>query len=176
MKMALAAGRALHHQCMLRFTIYEAVLAALVAGSASAWLKELNESHVWFRSAAAMSVQARLEDEAWKSRLNLAQVAFEGGMRTEVEINAREAVNIIAEGLSVNPKMRAARRSLMTLPLLHALRMNAVRPTDLRAYVDAAQMQWLSDWSRRPSFLTPRRKPQQVLHVRRDDFDYFLLN
>jgi tetratricopeptide (TPR) repeat protein len=176
MKMALAAGRALHHQCMLRFTIYEAVLAALVAGSASAWLNELNESHVWFRSAAAMSVQARLQDEAWKSRLNLAQVAFEGGMRTEVEINAREAVKIIAEGLSVNPSMRAARRSLMTLPLLHALRMDAVRPSDIRAYVDAAQMQWLADWSGRPSFLTPRRQPQQVLHVRRDDFDYFLLN
>ena len=176
MKAALETSRELHHRCMLRFTIYEAVLAALVAGSASAWLGELNESHVWFRSAAAMSVQARLDDEAWKSRLNLAQVAFQGGMRTEIEINAREAVKIIRKGLDVNPAMRAARRSLMALPLLHALRMQAVRPAEVRAYVDATPMQWLSDWSRRPPFLAPRRQPQQVLHVRRGDYDYFLLN
>jgi hypothetical protein len=167
----------IYHRCMGQLTRYEASVAALVCGAAAAYLHELEEAHHWFRTAATISVQSSLKEEIWKSRLNLAQVALEMGKSDEAALNAEEAANIILEGLMTGRREnREARRSLMEIPIAHlvrivgtqiisnALRDGLVRDPDLT----------LVEWNDRPNFCN--RASQQVLHVRRDEYDYFLMN
>jgi tetratricopeptide (TPR) repeat protein len=175
MAACLDEARTLHHASMHYAMLFDGVLAALDAGAASAWLCRLDEAHVWFRTASAIATQAQLLDEAWKARLNLAQVERELGREEEAALNATEAVAIMRRGLDVNPSKRSARRALMALPLAHALRLGAAR-AEIAPYLPPVRLQWMDDWMARPSFISRRSESQQVIHVRRSVYDYFLMN
>lgn len=168
---------AIYARCLKQYTRYEATLAALVAGAASAYLRELAAAHEWFRNAAELATQACLGDEIWKSRLNLAQVGFEMGEREEARLNAREALDGILDGLRKGESTnRLARRALMALPLAHVARIldaSALQDGIREGVIDAEATRF-SNWKRRPP--SQGRGPQQVLHVRRGDNDYFLMN
>ena len=166
-----------YSRCQKQNTKYEATLSALVCGAASALLGDLSKAHQWFRDAAALSTQSALGDEIWKARLNLAQVALEMGERHEAKLHAGEALEGILSGLTKgDPANRAARRALMGIPLAHVARIagpNVLQQPIRAGIVDAAAVRH-SPWETRP--LSWGRGPQQVLHVRRGDYDYFLMN
>jgi hypothetical protein len=166
-----------YHRCMLQLCRYEAAIAALVSGAAASYIKELEEAHHWFRTATTISVQAGLEEEIWKSRLNLAQVAQEMGKDEEARVNAEEAAEVILRGLMAGDRRRReSRRSLMTLPLAHIVRIAGFSVISDPVETGIAQdpLPLIKAWSDRPGFRT--RGQQQVLHVRRDNSDYFLMN
>ena len=171
------SAEAIHHRCMRQLTRYEATIAALVCGAAAGYLCDLEEAHHWFRAAANIAVQSGLEEEIWKSRLNLAQTAFELRRVEEAALNAEEAADVILRGLMTGrPANREARRSLMALPLAHIVRIagpHVIAGAVREGFVQESLLP-LGDWPNRPEFRG--RASQQVLHVRRGDYDYFLMN
>jgi hypothetical protein len=166
-----------HHRCLRQLTRYEATIAALVCGAAAGYLLKLEEAHHWFRTAANISVQSGLEEEIWKSRLNLAQVAFEMGRFEESRVNAEEAATVILRGLMTgSPANREPRRSLMMLPLAHIIRLSGfqvIADAVHKGYAGNPSLA-IPNWDSRPRFRS--RVSQQVLHVRRNQSDYFLMN
>jgi hypothetical protein len=167
----------IHHRCLRQLTHYEATISALVCGAAAGYLKDLEEAHHWFRTAATIAIQSELEDEIWKSRLNLAQVGIEMGRVEEALLNAGEAARMILKGLTAGRlENRAMRRSLMVLPLAHVVRIAGLETIAESVNAGAARdpRQCLADWNQRPGFRN--WAAQQVLHVRRDQYDYFLMN
>lgn len=170
-------AEAIHHRCMRQLTRYEATIAALVCGAAAGYLSEFEEAHQWFRTAANISVQSELAEEVWKSRLNLAQVAFEMGRVEEATLNAEEAADVILRGLRAGSRAnRESRRSLMALPLAHVIRIAGRKVIDdaLREGLVQKPLPSFDDWASRPGFRD--RASQQVLHVRSGNSDYFLMN
>jgi tetratricopeptide (TPR) repeat protein len=167
----------IYHRCMGQLTRYEASIAALVCGAAAGYLRELEEAHHWFRIAATISVQSSLKEEIWKARLNLAQIALEMGKTDEAVLHAEEAADIILEGLMAGRREhRKQRRSLMQLPIAHVVNIAGTQiiRSALRSGLVPDPYPTLLKWDERPHFCD--RASQQVLHVRRDQYDYFLMN
>lgn len=165
----------IHHKCLRQLTRYEAAISALVCGAASGFLRSIEDAHGWFRTAVEIAVQAGLEDENWKARLNLAQIASEMERPSEAKLNAAEAHRILVKGLSSGSvERRRHRRELMKLPLAHVVRLQGSDAMAAALHAMSSAQIAPGDWEKRPRFRD--RTSQQVLHVRRDQFDYFLMN
>lgn len=167
----------LHQQCMETVCIYEACICALVSGTATALLHRLDEAHYWFKVASALAIQARLQDEVWKARLNLAQVCALQGFYTEAQVHCKEAVVVIQKGLDHGAwKARHYRRRLMALPLLHGVRLKGIPLEGIQNYLTPSEIDWLARWHVRPAYKSRLGEHQQILHVRSGEQDYFLMN
>ena len=170
----LECAAQLHFQCRERASLYEAPLAALIAGAASALLGNLSDSHHWFKLATTTAMQARANDEIWKSRLNLAQVCLDLGAHGEARIHAREAARILEVGLTDGRwERRAGRRVFLFWPLSQCIRVYPDLAQDLGKYL--REIGPSRRWSLRPRSVTRADEDPQVLHVRNGDSDYYVI-
>jgi hypothetical protein len=116
-------------------------------------------------------------EEIWKGRLNLSQICLELDLPAEAKIHATEAAETLMVGLDAgNWTKRAARRTMLTWPLLQCIRAAPGLEERLSRYltcgVDVAKEQW----QQRPPVAIRSGHAAQVLHVRRGDSDYYLHN
>jgi len=162
-----------HHDCLERRSIYVASVCGLICGSITALLGEYDDAEYWFKMTISTAIEANLDDVLWKARLNLAQLYAAMGLdnyRSLFELNLLEAHGIITNSLdSLKGDYLKKRLRLMRLPLSHIYRLSGGK-------LKALDVIDVVDWRQRPYFLSKRGMEQQVLHVRDNDFDYFLMN
>jgi tetratricopeptide (TPR) repeat protein len=167
----------LHYVCQEKASLYEAALLALVTGACCALGGDLEDAHHWFRLAITTAMRTSSYEEIWKGRLNLSQICLELGLTAEAKIHATEAAETLLVGLDAGSwARRAARRTMLTWPLLQCIRAAPGLEGRLSRYltceVDIAKQQW----QQRPTVAVRSSKAIQVLHVRRGDSDYYFHN
>ena len=81
------------------------------------------EAHHWFKLAITTAMRTSAYEEIWKGRLNLSQVCLELGLPAEARLHATEAARTLLVGLDAGSwTKRAARRAMLTWPLLQCIR------------------------------------------------------
>lgn len=166
-----------HSLCMERRSIYEASLCGIICGTCSAILLKYEESKYWFKMAITTSTYANLFDILWKARLNLAQINYLLDDEIELEINAKEAQQIIIDGLKgLKYKFYKSRLQLMKLPLLHIYRIYNKPSKSLLDLLTSSDLKILDNWKNRPLFTSNASQMQQVLHLRHEISDFFMMN
>lgn len=165
----------LHYVCQERASLYEAALVALAAGSCCALDGELEDAHHWFRLAVTTAMRTSAYEEIWKGRLNLGQVCLELNLRAEAELHATEAARIMLIGLDAGSwAKRAARRAMLTWPLLQCIRVAPALEGRLSRYLTLSVDVARERWPERPRSAAKSAAGTQVLHVRRGDSDFYL--
>lgn len=165
----------LHYLCQESSSLYEAALLSLVAGSCWALDAEFEEAHHWFKLAITTAMRASAYEEIWKGRLNLSQVCLQMGSVAEARLHATEAAQTILVGLNTGGwNRRAARRAMMTWPLLHCIRAAPETEKQLSRYLTVYPSVATAQWQSRPPGISRIGQPYQVLHVRQGDSDYYL--
>lgn len=172
---AISAGN-IYEKSLRQNTLTEAVFTALVAGSAYAFLDDNELALIWFRNATTVAIDCQRQDEIWKARLNLAQIYFILGDKKQAKLQAMEAANLIILGLKHNPENRLARRKLLSLPLYHCKRLKGIDNKTFKTYADKEESKKMKNWNIRPGSYSSAKETQQVLHVRKGEYDYFLIN
>ena len=168
-------AQSLHFRCQEKAAVFEAPIAALVAGAACGLTDRLEEAHHWFKLATSTAMRARSYDEIWKGRLNLGQVCFALGAVDEARIHATEAARFLQVGLSDGDwASRSHRRVMLDQPLRHCLRLNPRLTSELARYLVAPDSDG-GEGPSRPGAITGSGEPAQVLHVRHGEADYYLL-
>lgn len=167
----------LHFICQEKASMYEAALAGLVTGSCCALSANLEDANHWFRLVITIAMRTRAYDEIWKARLNLGQICLELGLGAEAKVHSTEAAETILIGLDAGSwAKRTARRAMMTWPLLQCIRAAPELEARLSPYLLHDVSLLRGQWEMRPPAVSKSGQPAQVLHVRRDESDYYLHN
>jgi hypothetical protein len=162
---------------LMQNTLTEAVFSSLVVGAVFAYLEDHNTAFLWFRDATTLAIKCQRQDELWKARLNLAQIYSLLKEDEQAKIQAKLAYDLIVQGLNHNPESRFYRKKLLTLPLYHIRRLNAlIDSDDILLYTDSYEVKKMNPWETRPIVYSKESESQQVLHVRKGNNDFFLLN
>lgn len=165
----------LHYLCQEKASLYEAALVALVTGSCCALNRDFEEAHHWFKLAITTAMRTSAYEEIWKGRLNLSQICLELGLSAEARLHATEAAKIMLIGLDAGSwKRRAARRAMLTWPLLQCIRVVPDMEEQLSRYLTCKTDLARQQWQERPTGVSTSGQPSQVLHVRHGDNDYYL--
>jgi hypothetical protein len=164
-----------HYLCQEKASLYEAALVALVAGSCCALNRDFEEAHHWFKLAITTAMRTSAYEEIWKGRLNLSQICLELELAAEARLHATEAAKIMLVGLDAGSwSRRAARRAMLTWPLLQCIRVAPDMEEQLSRYLTCTMDIARQQWQQRPPGVSRARQLSQVLHVRQGDSDYYL--
>lgn len=164
-----------HYLCQERASSYEAALVALVVGSCCALNRDYEEAHHWFKLAITTAMRTSAYEEVWKGRLNLSQICLDLELSAEARLHAREAARIMLIGLDAGSwRRRAARRAMLTWPLLQCIRVAPDMEEQLSRYLTCGMDIAREQWRQRPPGVSSSGQLSQVLHVRHGDSDYYL--
>jgi len=164
-----------YHKSLKQNTLTEAVFSALIVGAAYAYLDKNELAFIWFRDATTASLECQREDEIWKARINLAQIYQILGDKQNAKLQAQLASKLIIKGLEHNPERRGNRRKLLTLPLVHIYKLKGITSQILKKYIDKQEYLKIEKWEERPIVYSKTKESQQILHIRKEHNDYFLL-
>ncbi len=157
-------------------SVYGQALGHLTAGAAAAVQGRLETAEEHFSESAWISKQAAMSRVFWKAQLNLAQVMR---MRDpEVDVSARIAAVSVLLAHSLSRVSEVARRSLLCtweLPMRQCLRLGPTVADSLCALLGDGPPSWGPDWTHRPPCYSKAGEPMQIIHVRREDADFFLM-
>jgi tetratricopeptide (TPR) repeat protein len=163
-----------------RSSIYCATLSWQTAGAAAFLQGKYYEARMHFREALSSATRARSDRVKWKGHLALATVLSILEDYSAADFHARAAARILIASLSkVGAEARSAWAATIRLPLEHARRIIATQFDELDALlseIDGGVLpEWILAWDTRPASRSRFDEPSQILHVRRDDHDIFLM-